>query len=203
MTRPFSARARAGHGRRDRLCRLVATSVLAAGLGLPALAGADQAEATVVRDAEGVYRVTAAFTLPANMATVFATLTDYAAIPRYVPEIRVSQVLEHGSGRAVVAQESVARFLMFSRRLHLLLDVHEAPDAIRFVDRSGRSFSLYEGAWLMSQAGTGTKVGYELAARPTFAVPEFLLRKLMSRDATVMIGRMKAEIATRSRTPGH
>jgi hypothetical protein len=43
-----------------------------------------------------------------------------------------------------------------------------------------------------------TLIRYELAAKPSFDVPEFLLKRLMKRDASQMIERLKTEIAARA-----
>lgn len=42
-----------------------------------------------------------------------------------------------------------------------------------------------------------TLVTYELTAQPTFDVPEFLLKRVLKRDAAEMIERLQREIAAR------
>jgi len=46
-------------------------------------------------------------------------------------------------------------------------------------------------------------VTYELSAKPSFDVPEFLLKRLLKRDASQMIERLKAEVAARARQPAN
>jgi hypothetical protein len=98
-----------------------------------------------------------------------------------------------------VEQEAVARFMMFSRTIHLVLEVHEDRGAVRFRDRWGKSFTLYEGVWTISEREGETHVTYELSANPSFDVPEFLLKRLLKRDASRMIERLKSEIEARAR----
>jgi hypothetical protein len=155
-----------------------------------------------VNERGGLFRVAAAFTVPQPASFARAALTDYPEIPRYMPEVRISQVLERGDDRAVVAQEAVATFMMFSKRVHLVLDVEEGREAIRFTDRCGRSFTHYEGTWTFAERDGRTHITYALAANPSFDVPEFLLKRLLKRDATRMIERLKAEIAARAAAPG-
>lgn len=153
-----------------------------------------------VREEEGVYRVQARFAIPQPASVAFAVLTDYEQIPRFMPDVRTSTLLERGNGRAVVEQEAVARVMMFSKRVHLVLEIQEEASAIRFRDRCGKSFTRYEGSWqLMEQRGS-TAITYELIAKPSFDVPPFLLRRLLKRDARVMIERLQTEMATRSRS---
>ena len=41
----------------------------------------------------------------------------------------------------------------------------------------------------------GTRITYELSAKPAFSVPEFVLTRLLRRDATQMIDRLRQEIS--------
>jgi hypothetical protein len=53
--------------------------------------------------------------------------------------------------------------------------------------------------WTISEREGETRVTYELAADPSFDVPEFLLKRLLKRDAGHMIERLKGEIEARAR----
>jgi hypothetical protein len=193
-------------GGRARARRLIAAALVgaAAALFVPATvaAQAPAEPAVTAREHAGLYSVTASFEIPQPARLTMATLTDYAAIPRYMPEVRTSQVLASGDDRAVIEQEAVARFLMFSRRVHLVLEVERERDVLRFRDRCGRSFVSYEGAWTVAERDDRTLVTYQLSAKPSFDVPAFLLTRLLKRDASQMIERLKAEIDTRARRSG-
>lgn len=161
----------------------------------PALA---QSEPPVgVHETEGLYRVAATFSVPQSVATAMAVLTDYDQIARFMPNVRTSRVVERGEHYTVVEQEAVAKFLMFSKRVHLVLEIHQAPGTLRFRDRCGTSFSRYEGGWTVTEVDGLTHVRYELAAQPSFDVPQFLLARLLKRDSIRMIQRLQAEIAAR------
>jgi hypothetical protein len=88
--------------------------------------------------------------------------------------------------------------MMFSRRIHLVLEIQEEQGAIRFRDRCGESFSRYEGACTIVERDGATTITYELSAKPSFDVPDFLLARLLKRDARQMIDRLRAEIARRT-----
>ena len=150
------------------------------------------AEVTV-REHAGLYRVQARFTVPQPTSTVLAVVTDYDRIPTFMPQVKTSIVRERSDTRAVVEQEAVASMMMFSKRIHLLLEVCEGTDTVSFRDRSDRSFSHYEGSWRVAEENGMTVVSYELNAKPSFSVPEFLLKRLLKRDAQDMIERMKQE----------
>jgi ribosome-associated toxin RatA of RatAB toxin-antitoxin module len=147
---------------------------------------------------DGLYHVTATFRVSQPASVAFAVLTDYEQIPRFMPDVRKSQILERREHITVVEQEAVARMMLFSKRVHLVLEIEEAPQAIRFHDRCGRSFEHYEGAWTLAEKDGYVEIGYTLTAKPTFDVPEFLLTRLLRRDAQTMIERLRAEIAGRA-----
>jgi Polyketide cyclase / dehydrase and lipid transport len=160
-----------------------------------------QTPTLTVREARGVYTVSARFVANQPAAVVLNVLTDYAEIPRFLPDVRTSVVRERGAGWAVVEQEAASGLMMFSKRVHLVLDIQEQADAVLFRDRCGRSFARYEGAWRLSQQGAQTVIDYELTAQPTFDVPGWMLKRVVRRDSAEMIGRLQREIAGRGEPP--
>jgi ribosome-associated toxin RatA of RatAB toxin-antitoxin module len=176
------------------MCSVLMLSAVAA-----VSAAAPQTEPSVaVSEANGLYTVSASFAVAESAAVAIAALTDYARIPAFMPEVRVSTVLERDDTRTVVEQEATARFMLFSKRIHLLLDVEREPGLIRFTDRCGESFVRYEGAWTIDENDGETRITYELTAKPSFDVPGFLLKRLLKRDASQMIERLTNEIRTRA-----
>ena len=149
----------------------------------------------MVSELNGVYHVSATFSVAQSASGIFDVLTGYEQIPRYMPDVRSSRVVERSDGRAVVEQEAVARVMMFSKRIHLVLDILEAQQTIRFRDRCGKSFERYEGAWTLTvKSPERVDVRYELTAKPSFDVPAFLLKRLLQRDAREMIRRLQNEM---------
>ena len=152
----------------------------------------------MVREDRGVYSVTVRFQVPQPMEVALAVLKDYDHIPRFMPNVMKSVVLERGVGGAVVEQEALSHLMMFSKRVYLVLEITEGPDTLRFRDRSGRSFARYEGLWRLCEENDHTEISYELTAQPSFDVPEFLLKRLFRRDSGQMIQGLRHEIAARS-----
>ena len=158
--------------------------------------------AVSVREHAGVYTVTARFDVPEAASVAMAVLTDYDGIPRFMPDVKTSRVRERGEHRVVVEQEAVSRVMMFSKRIHLVLEITEGPGVLAFRDRCGRSFERYEGAWRLTERNGRTEIAYELVARPSFDVPEFILKRLLKRNSTEMIEQLRREIATRAAPAG-
>jgi polyketide cyclase/dehydrase/lipid transport protein len=164
---------------------------------LQAAATESQSPAIVtVHEERGVYLVSARFQVPQSAAVALAVLTDYERIPRFMPDIKTSVVLERTAGHALVEQEGVSHFMMFSKRVHLVLDISEAADALRFRDRCGRSFVSYEGSWKLAAENGGARIVYELRAQPSFTVPASVLKRLLRRDSGRMIESLRQEFAT-------
>jgi carbon monoxide dehydrogenase subunit G len=176
------------HGPFTMVAVLTATIVFAAA----------EAPRIAVVETGGAYHVTAEFTVAATPAAVAAVLTDFERIPEFMPDVTSSEVLSRTETGLVVQQEAVAKFMMFSKRMHLVLDVREDGGTIRFRDRCGKSFISYEGAWHLTGTGGDTAVSYKLSAKPAFEVPRFVLTRLLKRDAAAMIERLRMEIAART-----
>jgi ribosome-associated toxin RatA of RatAB toxin-antitoxin module len=175
----------------------IACALMMAAAGLPAAAIIQPEPIVRVTEEKGLYAVAAEFSVPQSATVVMSVLSDYEAIPRFMPDIKTSRIIERGESRALVEQHAVAQFLLFSRRIELLLEIDETPARISFKDRSGKSFRSYEGAWQVVEQGGSVAITYTVAARPAFDVPEFILKRLMKRDATRMIANLRREFAAR------
>src|SRR5262245_41442796 len=159
------------------------------------LQAAQSATNVTVTEKQGVYAVTAQFLVDQPPSVVLAVLTDYEAIPRFMPDVRSSIVRERAGGRAVVEQEAASGMMMLSKRVHIILEIEEQPDALIFRDRCRKSFAKYEGAWRVSLMDGQTAITYELTAQPSFDVPGFMLKRLLRRDSAQMIEGLQRQIA--------
>jgi hypothetical protein len=154
--------------------------------------------AVSVREADGAYIVEARFEVAASAAIVRGVLTDYAGIPRFMPDVRTSVVRNRAGDSVTVEQEASSKFLLFSKTVHLLLVVQEGARLITFRDMCGTSFSRYEGSWTLSGDGPTSTVVYTLTADPSFKVPASVLRRLLERNSRETIDHLRAEAALRA-----
>jgi ribosome-associated toxin RatA of RatAB toxin-antitoxin module len=154
---------------------------------------------TVTQRADG-FHVAARFAVPQSAGAVHDVLTDYDRIAEFAPGVKASKVLERRTDGVLLSQDAVAKFMVFSRRIHLELEVKDGVDTISFQDRSADSFTRYEGEWRIDpEAATGgTIVCYDLVAAPKFQVPGALLKHLLERDSTAMVRRLQQAIAERA-----
>jgi hypothetical protein len=107
-------------------------------------------------------------------------------------------VRERRGGSVLVEQEAVSKMAVFTKRVHLLLDVREGDRLITFRDRCGASFSQYEGSWTLSGEGGRSDVVYTLTAKPSFSVPSFMIRRQLQRNAHDLIAHLRAEALGRA-----
>jgi carbon monoxide dehydrogenase subunit G len=165
-----------------------------------ALATDAPAPDVTVREERGVYSVSARFVVSQPPRVVLGVLTDYEGIPRFMPGVSKSTVIERVRGTTVVEQEALSRLMMFSKTVHLVLEITEGRDSVSFRDRSGRSFTRYEGSWQLSEVAGGTAIQYLLTAQPSFDVPEFVLKRLLKRDSRQMIESLRREMAASAKS---
>jgi ribosome-associated toxin RatA of RatAB toxin-antitoxin module len=206
MTTDLVMGSRAHHGaaagRQPVRWLLLCAAMIAMAPGHPVAAPGREPRVTV-GESSGLYQVAATFDVAESAATVIAVLTDFERIPNFMPDMKTSTVLERDAAGTLVEQEAVARFMMFSKRVHLVLRVSERDGTIRFRDECGKSFARYEGMWKVTAKDGRTMIEYQLGAKPKFEVPAFVLRRLLQRDATEMIERLQAEITRRAAASIH
>ena len=183
------------------LAAVVGLCVTLPGAHLAATEGPAPSPQVSVSEQRGTYAVTARFEVPQPPDVVLGVLSDYEQIPRFMPDVRTSVIVERTPEHVLVEQEAVSQFMMFSKKVHLLLEVRREENHIRFVDRSEKSFEHYVGSWKVESRGEGSLVTYELAARPSFDVPGFILRRLLKRDSGDMISNLRREFAARADRP--
>lgn len=113
------------------------------------------------------FEAEAVLDLAAEAQTVWETVTDYGALPRFMPGISACRVIERhalgaGDERLVVEQEGEFRFLMFAQAMTVRLNIENLR--LRSTEATAVSFEL----GLFSRRAIDVFVGrYELEALPT------------------------------------
>jgi hypothetical protein len=173
-------------------------AILAAALALTAAASAAGTKAELTREGDA-YLVSAGFETAASTAAVFAVLTDYEAMPRFVSSMESSRVLcRHGS-KVVLLQRGSGRFLWVRRSVALTLEVEEAPGRVSFREVGGGAFKTYEGDWVIAPAPGGSAVRYRLTAEPDRSLgPRFAARSVLARDVGALIDELRRELDRRA-----
>lgn len=168
-------------------------------VSVTAAAAQPAAEPAIAIGRQGeAYTVAAAFDVPHPAALALTVLTDYDGIPRFMPDVKKSTVVRRDGAQTIVEQEAVSKVMLFSKRVYLRLAIDETPTSLHFRDQLGTSFVRYEGHWQLAEQQGHTRVTYHLVAQPSFGVPAFMVRRLLSRDAHEMIASLRTEMAARA-----
>ena len=181
---------------------LLATSLIV--VPLPAVASDGEAAAPsdvsvhVTRSAQGL-EVEGRCTVVAPVAVVWDVLTDYDGIDTFVSSMRESRVTGGDEHHALVEQIAVGRLLLFRRTFRVTLFVEEFPDtSIRFTDALGKDFESYQGEWRIAPRDAGVEILYQIAARPSFSVPDFVARGVFRRTVRDLLAQVRSEIEKRA-----
>jgi len=91
------------------------------------------------------FEAEAVLDLAAEAKTVWATITDYGALPRFMPGIHACRVIERrtlakGVERLVVEQLGEFRFLLFAQAMTVLLNIEHQP--LRLAEAKAVRFDL-------------------------------------------------------------
>jgi ribosome-associated toxin RatA of RatAB toxin-antitoxin module len=179
-------------------------AALAAALALAtaaaAAAPAGPVQLRLVRRPDRQYEVQGLFFVPASTTAVWGVLTDYARIPRFVPSMKSSRLVERrADGSELVAQTAIGRFLFLRKRARVLLEVRRDGDRLLFRDLSREDFDEYRGRWEVQASPGGSLVIYRLVAVPRFYAPSFLMKGALRDAARDLLTRVRAEILRRAR----
>lgn len=175
----------------------------------PVAVAAQSTRFDVTREGGG-YRVDASADLDADDIVVWETLTDYSGLPRFVPGIRSVRVIEThedaGKQRLLIEQSGELRFLFFSRRVRVLLDVQQQPRSrveARALPRPAgdaadeAQLDQFEGTYTLMPIPGGVRLGYRASFTPAFALPPILGSLAVRRTMQTQFEAMLAEIDRR------
>ena len=170
---------------------------------LPAMVEARNLDVRVERvntDAGRVYEVTASGEVAAAPAAVWRILTDYDRMDEFVPDLRSAKVLSRRGDEATIEQVGVARLLVFSRDIRLVVQAREQPMSQIDISLVDGDMRVYRCTWRLVPipATGGTRVSYSGEMAPKFYVPGFVGSNLIRSD----IEKMMAAVLQRLDRPG-
>lgn len=150
----------------------------------------------------GVYALQGSFDVGVRPHVAWQVLTDYDGIPHFVPSILTSVAVKQGAREQVVDQEFEGKALIFTRDMHVRLDVHEQPERrITFRDVALTDFEVYRGSWRIQKTPDGSRVVYLLWAKPKGFAPAGVTRGAFKDAALRMLGELRTEMVRRAAQP--
>lgn len=105
----------------------------------------------------------------------WGVLTDYERLPKFVPELVQSKVINRNGGDILLEQESQADFLFFSRKLHVTLRVVEQPFSTVHIALVSGDMKECKARWelesVQENGRQGTRIRYRAKMEPAFFIP--------------------------------
>ena len=151
-----------------------------------------------VNSADGgkVYQIAATGTVAAAPAAVWRILADYQHLADFVPDLKSSRVLSRKGSKVVVEQLGIARFLVFTQRIRLVVQVQEQPPERIDISLIEGDMKVYRASWVVSPVAgaAGSRVVYTSTMEPAFYVPEMIGESLIKKDIARMMTAVLARL---------
>jgi ribosome-associated toxin RatA of RatAB toxin-antitoxin module len=146
----------------------------------------NQIEVQVEKIAERQRQITAVIRIPASLEKVWKILTDYEALPDFIPNLAKSRLLEHPTGGIRLEQVGSQSLLNFKFCARVILDLEEFfPKLINFNMVEG-DFKGFSGSWSLEPCSLngdlGTKLSYRIQVWPKLIMPISIIEHRLSRD---------------------
>ena len=136
-----------------------------------------------------MFEVTASGTVKATPATVWKVLTDYEAMPDFVPDLDKTKVISRAGNKVLIEQAGMARFLFLSRSIELVVHASEEPISSIDIKLVSGDMKVYSCRWEMTPVPEtgGTRISYTGKMVPKFYVPGMLGANVIRRDIERMM----------------
>lgn len=193
------------YGRFARAAVCIATthvSVWAAGTAVAATT------VDVARHGRG-YQIQASAQTRADVDTAWHTLTDYEAMPRFVPNISSARVLKrwrrNGLERLLLEQRGEFRFLFFAQPVTVRMDVmHRPPLRVEArsapaAEGSDTDVEAIESRYEIEHTADGARVRYVARIVPRFSLPPLVGTLAVRNAVRTQFDAMLGEIERRQR----
>lgn len=162
--------------------------------------GAQEVAIQMGKGGRGALSFSGTFTVPRGLPAAWDVLSDYEGIPRFVASVKSSRVHIRQTNQVILHQVGAWKVLVFSDTFSVLLDIHEAaPNRIDFKDMSHKNFDIYEGSWVLTPEGMGTRVTYTLLSKLPSAVVTQMAAGTMREAAGVFLNEVRTEMIRRNR----
>lgn len=171
---------------------LLATSpaVLAAG---PAVLDQD----VRVARADGGFVVDVVMHAPVRPAQAWAVLTDFEHMASFVPNLKISRVLERSDSVLKVQQQGVARYGLFSASFESLREIRLTPSSEIRAHGLGGNIQRMESLMRLEPEGNGTRLSYHAEALPGFWFPPMIGPALVRHETAEQFSAMLDEMQRR------
>ncbi|MEH2466053.1 SRPBCC family protein [Nostoc sp.] len=160
--------------------------ILEGDLTADAVALAAKVEIQIEKIAERQRQISAKVQIPQPVEQIWKVLTDYEALPDFLPNLAKSRLIEHPNGGIRLEQVGSQRLLNFNFWARVVLDLEECfPKEINFRMVEG-DFKGFSGSWCLKPYSLGEYVGtnlcYTIQVWPKLTMPVGIIENRLSKD---------------------
>ncbi|MCC5613485.1 SRPBCC family protein [Nostoc sp. CHAB 5836] len=143
-------------------------------------------EVKIEKIAERQRQISAKVQIPQSVEQIWRVLTDYEALPDFIPNLAKSRLIEHPSGGIRLEQVGSQRLLNFNFCARVVLDLEEYfPKEINFRMIEG-DFKGFSGSWCLEPYSLGEYIGtnlcYTIQVWPKLTMPVGIIENRLSKD---------------------
>ncbi|MGF2034923.1 MAG: SRPBCC family protein [Nostoc sp. CmiVER01] len=148
---------------------------------------AAKVEVQIEKIAERQRQITAKVQIPQPVEQIWKVLTDYEALPDFLPNLAKSRLIEHPNGGIRLEQVGSQRLLSFNFSARVVLDLEEYfPKEINFRMVEG-DFKGFSGSWCLEPYYSfgeyvGTNLCYTIQVWPKLTMPVGIIENRLSKD---------------------
>jgi ribosome-associated toxin RatA of RatAB toxin-antitoxin module len=154
-------------------------------------------EVVIDKIAERRRQITAKVEIFKPREIVWKVLTNYEALPEFIPSLHSSQRLEHPEGGIRVEQVGRERLLKLNFNARVVLDLFESfPEEISFQMVDG-DFKEYSGSWQLLPCGNDpstTNLCYTLTVHPKRLMPVGIIEQRLGKGLRVNLLAIKKHV---------
>ncbi|MBN3962028.1 SRPBCC family protein [Nostoc sp. NMS8] len=145
-----------------------------------------QVEIQIEKIAERQRQISAKVQIPHPVEQIWKVLTNYEALPDFLPNLAKSCLIEHPNGGIRLEQVGSQRLLNFNFCARVVLDLEEYfPKAINFRMVEG-DFKGFSGSWCLEPYSfgeyIGTNLSYTIQVWPKLTMPVGIIENRLSKD---------------------
>ncbi|MEI1372982.1 SRPBCC family protein [Nostoc sp.] len=160
--------------------------ILEGDLTTDAVALVAKVEIQIEKIAERQRQISAKVQIPQPVEQIWKILTDYEALPDFLPNLAMSRLIEHPNGGIRLEQVGSQRLLNFNFWARVVLDLEECfPKEINFRMVEG-DFKGFSGSWCLEPYSLGEYVGtnlcYTIQVWPKLTMPVGIIENRLSKD---------------------
>jgi ribosome-associated toxin RatA of RatAB toxin-antitoxin module len=165
-----------------------------------ACCGLDTIQQDMERLPQGTRRLAVRLRMDLAPEWLWAVLTDYANLSRFIPNLESSRLLWRRANVVGLEQEGAQSFIGLRFKAKVVLELTEELEQRRlsFVMVKG-DFRRFEGAWQIGHDASGSTLLYELTVQGCVGMPIALIEQRLRDDLAANLRAVQQEALRRSR----